>query len=275
MNYFYKQLKDLFNQQGIKGSINTIFRRLLNPRAKSAVILKKYLSGKHGLEIGGSSRHFHYTGILPIYSIAGTIDNCNFSSKTIWEGSIEEGYNFNYSKKKSPGYQYVCDSVNLSQIKSNSYDFILSCHILEHIANPLKALYEWKRILKNDGFLVLILPHKDATFDHLRPITKFGHLLEDYDNNMKEDDLTHLQETLELHDFKITPESQYSNYDYFKDIMENNYEHRRIHHHVFDTKLVVEILDYMKFKLYSIEPRLSNNIIAIGQKIESATISEN
>ena len=57
--------------------------------------------------------------------------------------------------------------------------------------------------------------------------------------------------------------------------VEYNYKHRRIHHHVFDTKLVVEILDYMKFKLYSIEPRLSNNIIAIGQKIESATISEN
>ena len=43
--------------------------------------------------------------------------------------------------------------------------------------------------------------------------------IKDYDNNMQEDDLTHLQETLELHDLKITPESQYSNYDYFKDIM--------------------------------------------------------
>jgi len=273
MSNIINQFKELIKHQGIKGSINTILRRLFNPRAKSSKILKQFLAGKYGLEIGGPSNIFKYIGILPIYPIAYRIDNCNFSYSTIWEGSIEEGYNFHYSKKKPPGFQHVCDSVDLGKIKSNNYDFILSCHTLEHIANPLKALYEWKRVLKDDGFFVLILPHKDATFDHLRPITKLSHLIEDYDNNIKEDDLTHLLETLKLHELNMTPE--YTDYDEFKSIMENNKKHRRLHHHVFDTQLVIKIMNYIGFKLYAIEPILHNNIIAIGRKTESGIVPDN
>ena len=121
----FKVLIKNIKQQGVKVVFKTILRRLLTPRAKSTKILKQFLSGKCGLEIGGPSHIFTWMGILPIYSIAGSIDNCNFSHNTIWEGSIREGYNFCYSKKKPLGYQFICDAVDLSKIASNNYNFVV------------------------------------------------------------------------------------------------------------------------------------------------------
>ena len=71
-------------------------------------------------------------------------------------------------------------------------------HCIEHIANPLKAISEWKRILKDNGLILLIVPHKDKTFDHNRPITSLSHLIEDMKTDVQEDDSTHLPEILEL-----------------------------------------------------------------------------
>ena len=48
----------------------------------------------------------------------------------------------------------------------------------------------------------LVVPHKDKTFDHNRPVTSLNHLEEDLDNDVDEDDLTHLPEILELHDLR-------------------------------------------------------------------------
>ena len=41
----------------------------------------------------------------------------------------------------------------------------------------------------------------DNNFDKKRPITSFEHLLDDYKNNMDEDDLTHMDEVIKLTDF--------------------------------------------------------------------------
>ncbi len=77
--------------------------------------------------------------------------------------------------------------------------------MLEHAANPLRVLYEWKRILKNSGTILIVLPHKAATFDHRRPSTSFEHIKADFDSNVDESDLTHLDEILALHDLKLDP----------------------------------------------------------------------
>ncbi len=44
---------------------------------------------------------------------------------------------------------------------SNSLDFVFSSHCLEHLEEPSRALFEWKRVLKENGILFLYLPHKD------------------------------------------------------------------------------------------------------------------
>lgn len=117
---------------------------------------KKYLSGyrnafdgKCGLEISGPSDFFS-SDILPIYKWAEKIDGCNFSNNTIWEGKIETD-DYNYFPEKA-GRQYIMEGTDLSEIEDDKYDFLLSSHNLEHIANPLKALEEWIRVIKPWGF---------------------------------------------------------------------------------------------------------------------------
>jgi ubiquinone/menaquinone biosynthesis C-methylase UbiE len=45
------------------------------------------------------------------------------------------------------------------QEKENSLDFVFSSHCLEHLDKWQDALKEWHRVLKQEGVLVLYLPH--------------------------------------------------------------------------------------------------------------------
>jgi len=58
------------------------------------------------------------------------------------------------------GAQIKGEGDYLPWFNDNSLDYIFSSHCLEHIIDPKKALYEWTRILKVRGYLILILPHK-------------------------------------------------------------------------------------------------------------------
>lgn len=53
------------------------------------------------------------------------------------------------------------DADNLDLIIDSSMDAVYSAHTLEHLDDPAKALKEWWRVLKTEGYLVLYLPHKD------------------------------------------------------------------------------------------------------------------
>ena len=165
-------------------------------------VYEAVLKNKSGVEIGGPSNIFKTT--LPIYKRIKNLDGVNFSTRTVWEGKLQAGGDFNYFKNKK-GLQFVLEASDLSQMKSSTYEFILSSNCLEHLANPFKAIEQWQRVIKPGGHLLLILPKKDENFDHRRPVTKFEHLLEDYKNKMTEHDLTHLEEILEMHDLAKDP----------------------------------------------------------------------
>lgn len=206
---------------------------------KDTNVFKKYFEGKNGIEIGGLSKIFNNE--IPIYRIVKNIDGCNFSSQTVWEGQIQEGYNYNFFDLKS-GYQYICEASDLNRISSEKYDFVISSHCLEHCANTLKSVNEWLRIIKKGGVLLLVLPDKRYTFDHNRSITKFSHLIEDYANKVNEDDLTHLSEILKLHDLNLDKAA--GSIDQFEERSKNNYSNRCLHHHVFDFELLKQIFEY-------------------------------
>ena len=61
----------------------------------------------------------------------------------------------------------------------------------------------------------------------------------------------------------------------FKIRSENNLGNRCLHHHVFDTSLVVQILDYMKFQIKVVEAILPYHIVAIAQKVSSGILPNN
>jgi len=212
-------------------------------------------------------------GILPIYRLVQSLDNCNFSNQTVWDGAIAQGMTFRYDSRRQSGRQYICEAADLKPIPDRSYDFLISSHALEHIANPLQALSEWIRVLKDEGVMVLVVPHKDATFDHRRPVTSLDHLLEDLHNGTNESDLTHLPEILELHDLGRdhpagTPEE-------FKRRSERNVDNRCLHHHVFNAKLVVKILMQMNLQILAMECMLPLHIIAIARKAPSGRVPDN
>jgi SAM-dependent methyltransferase len=202
------------------------------------------VSGKRGIEIGGPSLFFDVS--LPIYRTVGSLDGLNFSRQTIWEGNIDESMDFSY--RKTPlGSQVIREGSDLSKVEAHSYDFVLSCHSLEHVANPLKALREWKRILKPGGFLILAVPNKESIFDHKRPITTFSHLVTDEQSGVDERDLTHLKEILELHD--LGRDKAAGSFEEFRARSLENFSNRGLHHHVFDADVLSECLKYTDYQV--------------------------
>lgn len=201
--------------------------------------ISNYFINKRGLEIGGPSPIFKKR--IPIYQVLNTLDGCNFSSQTIWEGKLAEGKNYSFLNGKK-GFQYILEASDLHNIPDGKYDFIISSHCLEHCANALKTLKEWLRVLKPEGIILLILPDPKFTFDHRRPITTFEHLLEDYILDTSEKDLSHLPEILELHDLSMDiAAGSKSN---FKKRSHYNFYNRCLHHHVFDFDLIEQMFGY-------------------------------
>lgn len=202
------------------------------------------VAGKKGIEIGGPSSIF--IGVIPVYHRAQKVDGVNFSCKTIWEGEISHGDNYNYYRDKR-GYQYIADATDLSKINPDAYDFLISSNCLEHIANPIKAVLEWKRVIKTGGSMILILPNKVGTFDHNRPCTTFEHIVSDFINGVTEHDLTHLDEILSLHDLAMDPRA--GDMEHFRARGLDNFNNRCLHQHVFDANIISSMLSYCGFEV--------------------------
>jgi SAM-dependent methyltransferase len=245
--------------------LGNVYRSMLPYRLQYFSHCKYVFQNGTGLEIGGPSKIFGPQGSIPVYPLAINIDNCNFSRDTVWEGAIREGNNFIFDEGRVPGRQYVVEAGNLQGIEDASYDFVLSSHCIEHLANPLQGLAEWTRVLKNNGLLVLVVPHKDGTFDHRRPVTSLEHMVHDFDIQTGEDDMTHLEEILSLHDRSI--DSGAGNFQIFPDRSMRNFENRCLHHHVFDTHLAVAMVDHMGLQLLAVEVLRPMHIVLIARKL--------
>jgi len=228
----------------ITDSIVTLLSYTRQSSKRSLIKEAFKLRNKTGLEIGGPTAYFGLKGGFPVYLFAKKIDGVNFSNETIWEGQIKQGDNYRYYKNKT-GYQFIAEATELHSIPSADYDFILSSHSLEHVANPIRALKEWLRLLKENGKLILILPDKRYTFDYRRDYTTYEHLLSDFTNNTNEYDTTHFGEILQTHDEGITKVS----YDECKSALHDNFVQRCAHHHVFSLEVTKQILEYAGYKV--------------------------
>jgi SAM-dependent methyltransferase len=253
--------------RGITGTIRAIvmrLRRVLAGRARSFHAYQSLFAGKSGVEIGGPSQVFSRGGIFPVYPLVGHLDNCNFSNVTVWEGDIKQGQTFQFDRRRPVGRQYIVEATAMGCLNSGAYDFVLSSHVLEHIANPILALSEWKRLLADDGILVLLLPDRRHTFDHRRPVTTMAHLITDFEAGVQDDDLTHLPEILALHDLKRDPEV--GDMKTFKLRSALNCENRCLHHHVFDMPLAVSLIKHLGFVVRASEEFHPHHLILVAQK---------
>jgi len=225
-----------------------------------------YFTRKHGLEIGGPSGVFRDRSLLPVYAAAASCDNCNFSGTTLWQGAVAEGMTFRYDRNKKPGRQFIGEGSAMPDIAGGSYDFVIASHVIEHMANPLKGLLEWKRVLRSGGCMLVVCPHKEGTFDHRRPVTPPSHMADDYRHDMDEGDLTHLPEILELHDLARDPEA--GSRQQFAARSSKNAENRCLHHHVFITESWIGILDWAGLELLAMAAVRPFHIVAAARKVE-------
>ena len=259
-------------QIGGRSSFVLISRRILGKKSRYFRKYQNYFKGR-GIEIAGPSSVFKGNRYFPIYSIAASLDNVNYSARTRWHGDMGEGGNFVFDPNRRAGKQIINEAGELTEVASKAYDFLISNHMLEHSANPIKVLFEWKRVVRDDGILLIVLPHKDGTFDHLRPLTTLQHLIEDYQGNMAENDTTHIPEILELHDFRR--DFSNPNFEKLTEWMSNNRETRGAHQHVFNGLVAAQMVDYAGYEILDIEISLPSDIFIILKNRPTTEIFRN
>ena len=150
-------------------------------KSRNSEIVNKYLLGLKGVEIGGSS--FANYGI----------DAINIDRVDIIKTDINNFYfkdqimsHVNYIKK----VDLISDGYNLP-FKDNTLDFVFTSHVLEHFYDPIKTLQEWYRVVKSGGYVFMIIPHKERTFDKDRERTTLNELISRHNQKIKtEEQLT-------------------------------------------------------------------------------------
>jgi SAM-dependent methyltransferase len=226
--------------------------------------LRARIAGKKGIEIGGPSDIFRDGGILPLYAHVGALDGCNFAEQTMWEGQVKAGQTYRVSEHRPAGRQLISEASDLAGVGDGEYDFLLSSHCLEHVANPLKALREWTRVVKPGGAMVVVVPDPRHTFDRRRPITPFPHLVSDFEAGIGEDDLTHLPEILSLNDPSLDDEA--GDPAVLAARAADNFRSRGMHHHVFDPALIKRALEWAALRVLEVQVFLPAHIVAVAEK---------
>lgn len=237
-NQYFDEIKKYLLKEGVEEEYVLEEAYLVNE-----YLLSKFSAvqiGGKGIEIGGPSFIFR-----TVYNNCISCDDIDFAVETVWNTSNLTDV-FILDDGECLGKRYRADATDIHIIKPEEYDFVLSSNNIEHIANPLKAISEFIRILKTGGILVLVVPNKIYNFDHRRDDTLFEHIKADYENGIKEDDLGHLDEILEKHDLSMDIEMTF---DEFKLRSLDNFHNRCLHHHVFSIELLKDIAQYFELEI--------------------------
>ena len=63
-------------------------------------------------------------------------------------------------------------------LPASSQDYVFSSHVIEHLVNPIAAIKEWYRLVKDKGYIVLVIPNRNAApSDRELSITTLDELL--------------------------------------------------------------------------------------------------
>jgi SAM-dependent methyltransferase len=254
---------ETFAGKAVRGIHQRVRARLLDRPLRTAI---GPCTGASALEPGGPSRLFSLYGAVQVYPRLASLDLVDFAESTLWSGAADD--------TGAPIRQRLIGEAGaLPALASDSYDVVLASHVLEHLANPLGALAEWSRIVRPGGRLLLIVPHRDGTFDHRRPVTSIEHLIDDAERGTTEDDLTHLPEVLELHD--LTRDQGSPSRELFEQRARENLLTRGMHHHVFVSQTVVQACEAAGLKVLLLRPQLPFDIVCVcAVDAQSESISQ-
>jgi SAM-dependent methyltransferase len=146
----------------------TVTWRLL--RRRRSEFVSGYLTGMRGIEIGASSHNRFYLDAINVDRFGG--------SDTVYKR--EERRLALHAVKVdvvAPGDELP--------FEDDSHDFVFSSHVIEHFPDPIKALYEWRRVARR--YVIVIAPHRNRTFDIENPLTPASELIERHRNGFTSD----------------------------------------------------------------------------------------
>jgi len=204
--------------------------------------VRQQIKGLDCIEIGGPTELFsnlEHNSML--YDVIQSIDGINIFEDNPFQDINNKEYT-PYGSLKGILFNIDAAGIESASTLNKKYSVVLSAHVLEHIANPIRAITSWKNLLKDHGFLLIIVPEKSHCFDINREYTQFSHILDDYNNQTDEADLSHL---VEIKNKSAFPPR-------FFNLAQDNYKARVLHHHVYNLETLRETCEYCGFKtLYS------------------------
>jgi SAM-dependent methyltransferase len=205
---------------------------------------RRFFEGRKGLEVGGPSPFLKQTGL---YTFPSHLDNLVFSTDTLWSQANDKSP-YRFPGKHFSGTHIINDMVNMVSVENELYDFVVASHVLENLVNPLKGLSEITRVLRRGGICVLILPAKENTFDHKRPISSFERLVHNYQQNRGEDRTDdYMDEVRQFYD--ISRDSGVKSMDELVERCRHHATNRALHVHVFDFALIAKCLEFFSYQL--------------------------
>jgi glycosyltransferase involved in cell wall biosynthesis len=130
---------------------------------QESALAHKLLDGLEGIEIGGSAhnqwglrtRNVDYTADM---NTAFKIEEVKVCGEALPVDIVSPGDNL--------------------PLEDSSVDFVISSHVIEHFPDPIKALKEWHRVVRPGGYLFVVAPHKERTFDKDRERSTLAELKE-------------------------------------------------------------------------------------------------
>ena len=128
----------------------------------------------------------------------------------------------------------------LSTLPDGLEDFVIAGQFLEHCQNPVRALVNMLRVVRNQGFILLTIPDKRFTFDKDRPITTHEHILDECLHGTAHTRREHFREWVML---SCNVRDEVEAEKTIDGVMETDYS---IHYHVWDSDAFLKFLMFAK-----------------------------
>ncbi|MFT3880378.1 MAG: methyltransferase domain-containing protein [Gemmatales bacterium] len=152
----------------------------------------------------------------------------------------------------------------LASIHSESQDFIIANHFLEHVQDPIGTIKRHLQLLRPGGILFYGLPDKRFTFDRERPVTTLEHHFRDHEEGPAWSLMEHMIEYVALVENKTGIEGEQR----IKDLLA--LPRLGIHFHVWTIHEMTELFTEMR-KRYNM-PYVIEAIMCNQPMIESICI---
>ena len=135
-------------------------------------IIHQYLDHLCGLELGAAS----YAPFGLKSAFVGLTPELDAKDAASYD-SHQRGINGVAVKVDIPGF-----ANNLSLVPDSAADFFLASHVLEHLPDPIGAIIEWIRVVRVNGYVAIMVPHRKNPFDKNRNVTLLSDLQKHFNN---------------------------------------------------------------------------------------------